>query len=1271
MSQDYSDREIRGSITIDFSHPRVLDGLEYWRDLGLLNDEEIKYLSRKYLICPVLEMATVKVPAVRNASFTEELIPEPQPALVTTEPNFLSLFWRSFRAELSVRWLLFLGLFLVTLSSTVLAGTQWNNISNLGQYGVLLFYSLVFYAVGNWASHQENLGLTAQTLQGVFILLIPINIWAMDTFYIWRSSGGIILAILSIITLFYLFYRQNTFQPIANLFFLLISLLQLGWQVNNVSLIAVYSGIIGATWLLGLGRNNSRLTSKFAIRLVLYAVATLLIRVIFIRQLPLSQLGLALALLGWLTPYYWEIENRDEENRLSKPLFNWGAIFLLGLAWWITWGNSSPLQSVGVSLLVIHFFYRRLRSAWQPIDILFLFASGLESLFRWRDLVPVNWREATVNLWLNLTQSASYFPNLYGLTLFPYVIIWLTFSGWLRRREKIGLANLADYLCLGLGIVLTLISLTNLWGRSFNFFLSTLALVYSLAGRRESKFILYLCHGLALLTVASFIDAIYPQLNTFSWALIVVAATVVELLSSLFESDKPLRQSFGNSAWFFGLLLAGISYTLFFSLTRDVYFQNLWWLLIEITLLGANPYSGYISFDNLWWLLVPTTLTFVGALKEGNRRSEAIKASCYGLIFAIALTFWQSPLRLIGFAISSVVMAANTYYLPRLSTSRLHIGFLVATVIFAVREYGFKTLSIWQLYTRGDWLLFQCLLLSVLLLVSLPLKARANLFASFTGRAAYEWGMGLWVWNTLRLTLHCAGVISGLVNPAAQWWLSPLFLAGILIYTHRSRLNNFVVWGLVWLGEILIVEIFWRGGESFLLMAGVNLIVGWLGLLVGGMLLNRLSHLSSIKSFPLFYGLIGILARVSSFNAYTGGVTILASLLAAGVSRRFEGGKSLTILSLIGVSLGLYEGVFYAASKSSDSNIANFFLLLSVVSVGIAITHRLLLGWYESLFYLSVAEVKAIAHTYWLLSLPLKLGGILSFYPSPYLLFLTLLTSAYSWWEGFISRRDNWVYWGGVDFFFTLVIFRLTYPFLGVYDWLYGMAAALVAFCLYNLPWESWGWYPLPWRRMALFLPLVTALFTSLTISYPSLAFIALFYAYVSIKPDKIRWSYLSLGFFNWMLVKFLVENNFRDIFYWGSMLGLSILYIAAVDPILKQRREQRHSWRVGGSGLICLTALLFHQGAAGLLPASIGLLTLLAGLGLRIRAFLFVGTITFMLTVFYQLIVLSWNYSFLKWAIGLLIGIIMISVAALFERLREQVMTLWNNVLQQLESWD
>ena len=71
-----------------------------------------------------------------------------------------------------------------------------------------------------------------------------------------------------------------------------------------------------------------------------------------------------------------------------------------------------------------------------------------------------------------------------------------------------------------------------------------------------------------------------------------------------------------------------------------------------------------------------------------------------------------------------------------------------------------------------------------------------------------------------------------------------------------------------------------------------------------------------------------------------------------------------------------------------------------------------------------------------------------------------------------------------------------------------------------------------------------------------------------------------------------------------------------------------------------------------------------------RVRAFLYVGTAAFFITSVYQLVIFSQHYPFLKWVVGLLIGIILISVAANFETRRTQINTLIRNTNDEFQEW-
>lgn len=130
-----------------------------WPDLGLRNLRSRGEKSPKLPLNPL-------------ALLGRSPCPPPTPALAVLLRNLLS--------ELSVAWLLLLGLFLVVVSSGVLAASHWEQFSPTAQYGVLLAYTAAFGVGAGWIQRQEGLRLTGQTLEAIALLLVPVNVWALD-----------------------------------------------------------------------------------------------------------------------------------------------------------------------------------------------------------------------------------------------------------------------------------------------------------------------------------------------------------------------------------------------------------------------------------------------------------------------------------------------------------------------------------------------------------------------------------------------------------------------------------------------------------------------------------------------------------------------------------------------------------------------------------------------------------------------------------------------------------------------------------------------------------------------------------------------------------------------------------------------------------------------------------------------------------------------------------------------------------------------------------
>ena len=76
-------------------------------------------------------------------------------------------------------------------------------------------------------------------------------------------------------------------------------------------------------------------------------------------------------------------------------------------------------------------------------------------------------------------------------------------------------------------------------------------------------------------------------------------------------------------------------------------------------------------------------------------------------------------------------------------------------------------------------------------------------------------------------------------------------------------------------------------------------------------------------------------------------------------------------------------------------------------------------------------------------------------------------------------------------------------------------------------------------------------------------------------------------------------------------------------------------------------------------------------GLALRTRAFLYVGTATFIIRILRLLWLFVDSYSLLLWAIGIVIGLMFIWIAATFEARRSQVSALVNYWLSEFERWE
>jgi hypothetical protein len=1315
MTPNPSDRPSTLELMVAASHPALLEGLDEWLRLGLLSDETVRQICQEKLICPlpVLETVVLSVQAEEPADF----LPTPErPQSPTSLPTGrLANAVQSFMAEISVLWLLFLGVFLVVLSSGVLAATQWRNFSTTGQYLILLGYTLAFWLAAALTGKRPTLRLTSRMLQITTLLIIPVNFWMMDGFRLWSTASGIAITAIAAVVLsaipFFLLKPSSSNPRLYALAAIVLSWLHWGWSMPGVPLLATYAGTIGATLVLlrlegeeegggvreGGGNEEediaplSTTPNPLSLGFITVTASALLLifRALFIRQIPIDQLGLAVGICGWLLCWL-------SRNRRSRRIWTFVGGTLLVLGWVATWEIVPPWQAIAITGLILWLLAYYLRRTGEGQYLSAGFLVGLPLVwFIWR-LIPVTGREwviATCTAWAG-TQFMPF--ALLGLGFFPYVVLTVALAFRLRPWNP-ARARQAELLALCLGAVLTEISLGNPWVRFINLTLSAITLIVVIRHRRHPEVpLVYLTHAAVLGAIATTIDYIFPNLPSPTWAILLLAAMTAEWLFTGYSTPPPSPSPhppipWQRSAWYYGLALAVISYVLL----QDE--SSSWrWL----------------------WLLTPLMLTWLGSRPVIQYRTAAW-LGVLALFPLQALMADSTASRLTGLGVATLLMLQNTRILRHLLSAVVTVGFGVA----------FAVVGVWEIFRENlsyPWFLTLLAIapLVLWLLRGVRLRREATLPQLYK-RATDGWAIALASFTLLLLSLTQLAVY--LEFDPFHWQY--ILAATVLLIATSYRIGQSRLQGGLylpaWSLELLLLSGIAANGRSLDTVGVANLTLGLLSQLAGDWWTNnRISRpltdsgqnsplptppapstppLSSTGGYPrsfhlipLFYTLLGLILMHRTFTATTGLCTLAAAVVGMGVGRRHISLKFLAALSLLGVSFGAYELLVYQLSQAQAGNAGDGLVLLAALGAALAIALRLLLPWVTAYLRLTPWEVLAIAHVHWLIA-------------NTFLLF-TLFTPrspAAEWqWLGvstflavyslsLANRRTSpnvpipptspsptlWTYPGILQSLLTLAyLLHLLLPDVVLLEW-GGTIAAITGCALYLAPWHRWGWEESPWRNSAVVLPGVVTVLTAGAISLQGLLIVAAFYAWLARMERRVRLSYLSVVLADWAILRYLYQQNAAEPLWMAAVLSASLLYGAQIDPALRSpsEREKRHWLRCLATGLVCLTA--FYQAEVGMdqvPPILVGMLAIglalgfiLAGILLQIRAFLYVGTITFILQILRQLWRFIGDYSLLLWATGIGVGLLFIWIAATFEARRTQVSTLLNYWTSELDNWD
>ena len=1306
-------------INIDKNHPQILEGLDIWLRLGLISNDEVKQLCQKYLSTPLPQPQIVKKEKlITNTKTTQKQI-DLQPTIPNTStaksPNLITQLLQSLMAELSLRWLLFLGLFLVVVSSGLLAASQWQKFPPSAQYLVLLAYTLCFGTATVWTRKTKKLQLTSQTLRLVTLLLVPVNFWAIDGLGLWNNIGEYLIVVFAsffLTTIVIYFYKKPNVSikwiSIAPLNLLGLSYLHYGWRVSGFPILAIYLSVIGTAIASIFHNQSQKITETIEIEnktntrdpltgiaIVIYTLLILLTRAIFIANVDITKLGLALGISGWI------LLKNNTLNQIKGKLFvqNWIGISLLLLGWLVSL-DAQPWQALIINIISLLLLAENLQKSWRPIQLSAIFLIGLQTTrLGWR-LIPITTRQNLVETTIQIFNTQNSPQSLLSLAWFPYLILMVWVTNWIYHRQQINLSKFSEKICLGFGVFLNILSWQNPLTIFLNLLASTITLAIFITGRQPTRInLIYLTHITGLLSIFSGINYFLPDLSLTTWAIILLIMMVSEwgifILQTKItaetrivtpKSSISLLSCFCLSAWHLGLVLAVISYILWLS-NLENFSPNI------CTTINCQLSAKW----GIIWLITPLALTTISS-KIISFRKIAAKLSVAALIMLQSLTLWQPETRLIGLGLAIILMLINTKNILTQTAANITVGFVLTfiTICLWSGALGLPPIS------GVEWLLILSLyLVSLWLLYSRIIQLSGKLFNIYP-QALDGWTIILCCLELIILTIHSLGIYWKIINPSiiviisATLTLFAIGYRGLIKQKAENSsltfsLNNFVqsnatIYSFSWALELLTVEILGSVNKSIISLAIANLALGLFVQILGDWLQRKVGINNLSKSWqiiPLLYGILGALLRVTIFNNWTGLTSLALSFILIGVGKRQPQLKPILYLGILGISISAAELLSYQIFTLSLGE-----KLVAYASLGTTITYsyRLLSPWLLDYLKLTAIEIKNIANIHWAISslLLLLLAGY-NLKSNPILgLTTAILLTRYAIMQGKnnpnLQQAETWIHLGVIEgYAVTIYIINLLSITEILLSWL-GAIAAIISYFIYLLPWENWGWTQKPWRRISLIIPIITIVITNLRLDftppwfwYLSILMTAGFYIVISKVNKQIRLTYISVGLINYGLVIWLnnLGASIQTLLY-ITPIGLSLLYVAKVDPYLKlpKNKNIRHNLQILGSGIICFVALLENQWT-GLLSAIISIVVIFAGLGLRTRAFLYVGTITLIINVFNQLIVLNSLYSFFKWVISLIVGIAFIWIAASFETRREQINNLLQNWIEELEKWE
>jgi hypothetical protein len=1315
-------RRVPFEALLPVDDPQLLEGLDLWVRLGWISDQQVKRWARQHLRSNLSEspIAPLPLPAEPNPRqgvfITPVANPNPNRARPDrgrpdrTRPNrdrsLISRVLSSFMAEISVVWLLFLGVFLVVVSSAVLAATQWQNFNTIGQYGILFGYTIAFGISALWAKNQDSLRLTSRMLAATTLLIVPVNFWMMDGFGLFRSGLGWIVGIIAAIALMGMQWRllehddeQASTALVANLVGL--SALQWGWAIPGIPIVATYAGTIG-TAIVQIRSTASPLIQSVAA----FGTLLLIARSTLAAGVPLSMLGMAIGICGALL--CWESRDRDHQSGVWLPI----GMLLLVTGWFVAVVDGNLWQGLGVSVLALGLLWERLHRLWENTVVVGFIGVGLQAYTLMRVMVPATVRSSVMD-WI--TQAANVGLGaweLTGLGFFVSLVGIAGFAEYLRRREQPDLAKIAQTVGLWFGIALAFPGLFNPAVRSIYFFGTFLLLFASRILKSQPTDLTlreaYLIHGVGILALLSGLEWRLgevlgrSQAGLMGWTIAFLICALLEWGLLLVSRSRAVK----HSAWTLGLGFAGLLYGGLLYETFDNGLSIDRWMFQE-------PSKGlYLG------LVLPAVLT-IGARLRGRMMEQFPVTpkiistwSVVGLSVHMLLALHGVHMLLVSGAIATALMILNTKVIRSQWATAIvvTIGLLFTyAVTRKLTKLGFLY------YPWSGYIVLGLWILQALFCARMQSEIQSDRREHRPERSLswlYANALDGWAIVIVSLTFMVAGLteffvwtdVSTLPEFMTQVERIPevvLMMVGIVFRTRDRRYGNWGLLGLTIAIEWLVAYSLTRLGFFFetpntaLAIANVSLMFGTQ--IVGDLWLNRFNSPALIRSridrpsirdcamvhiSPLMFGTIAFLITHRMFVQWGGLYTILVALVVVLIARRDATLKLLTYLGVFGVTMGIYELVFFKLMQNPlPSMVGDTFVVLTLVGAVLAWGYRLLHRPIRKLLRLEDAQVMAIGHLHFAVATGLGSLALLALIPgglsqtmANLLAGLYGLLGCYALSLG--RSQATWLTIGILQLWVGIAIFLLDWlPQEVVWSW-GGAIAALIAYVTAAIPWQRIGYTNItPIRNCAIGLPGAILVITLFSANIPSLLLAGGFYAWLATVSDRFRLSYVSVGLGIWAAWRLCGLWGLTDPLWYVSVVSVGIVFIVESDPDLQgdHRRESRHWMRMLAVGLVALTALVQSElsWSQGLLTIALSLVMIAFGLVLKTRAYLYVGTIVFLLKVLRQLWVFIGNYSLLLWALGITLGLLLIWIAATFEARRSRAIAFVQYWIGELDRWE